>query len=152
MPPVRGGNPLKEAFAFSAICVLLMAIPGAADWLREIYEGPGLAVTVLSIGAFFGIWLLISHWLPHGDAPLRALIPGAVVFAVAAQAMHLFTALYLADKLERSSALYGGLGLAATSLFFLYIIGRLVVSSAVLNEELWRRDKARAEAEMNSPG
>jgi uncharacterized BrkB/YihY/UPF0761 family membrane protein len=152
VPPARSSHPLKEAFAFSGICLLIIAIPGAADWLRELYAGPGFAVTLLSIGAFFGIWLWISTWLPHGDAPLRALIPGAVVFALAAQAMHLFTAFYLAEKLERSSALYGGLGLAATSLFFLYIIGRLVVSTAVLNAELWAREVDRRKSEANSPG
>jgi uncharacterized BrkB/YihY/UPF0761 family membrane protein len=152
VPPVRGRNPLMETLAFSGVCLLLLVIPAAADRLRDGYEGPGLAVTFLSIGAFFGIWLWVSLQLPHGDVPMRALVPGAVVFAVAAQAMHLFIAFYLTDKLERSSALYGGLGLAATSLFFLYLVGRLIVSSAILNAELWRRAEAAGESASKSPG
>ncbi|HEX2506319.1 MAG TPA: YhjD/YihY/BrkB family envelope integrity protein [Gaiellaceae bacterium] len=152
VPPVRSKNPLTETLAFSGTCLLLLAVPAAADRLRDAYEGPGLAVTFLSMGAFFGIWLWVSLQLPHADAPPRALIPGAAVFALAAQAMHLFIAFYLADKLERSSALYGGLGLAATSLFFLYLVGRLVVSAAILNAELWRGAESGRESESNSPG
>jgi uncharacterized BrkB/YihY/UPF0761 family membrane protein len=50
-------------------------------------------------------------------------------------------------KLERSSALYGGLGTAATFLFILYVVGRLVIASPMLNAELWRRRSGEA-----SPG
>ena len=47
------------------------------------------------------VWLivpLVSWWwasvqLPHADAPAWALLPGAVVFALGMQAMHLFTIL-----------------------------------------------------------
>lgn len=151
VPPERGGNPLKAALAFSGVCLLVLFIPGAVAELREVYPGPGLVVALLSIGAFFAIWLWVSSRLPHGDAPLGALIPGAVVIAVAAQLMHLFTAFYVVDKLERSSALYGGLGLAATFLFVLYIVGRLIVASAMLNAELWSR-RARRESDGDSPG
>jgi uncharacterized BrkB/YihY/UPF0761 family membrane protein len=151
VPPVRGGNPFKEAFAFSGVCLLLLSIAPLAHELREISSGPGLAVALLAVGAYFGIWLWVSTRLPHADAPLRALIPGAVVVAVTTQLMQLFTAFYLADRLERSSALYGGLGLVATFLFFLYIIGRVVVASAMLNAELWTR-RAGSESNGGSPG
>jgi hypothetical protein len=59
---------------------------------------------------------------------------------------------YIAAKLERASALYGGLGMAATLLFVLYVVGRLVVSSALLNAELWRRSRRTIQSEPNSPG
>jgi uncharacterized BrkB/YihY/UPF0761 family membrane protein len=152
VPPPRSANPLKAALAFSGVLILLLAIPTGAARLRDISPGPGLVVVLLAVGAFFGIWLWVSTWLPHGDAPLTALIPGALLAAVGAQFVHLFTVLYIAAKLERASALYGGLGLAATFLFVLYIAGRLVISSAVVNAELWRRGGVTADSESRSPG
>jgi uncharacterized BrkB/YihY/UPF0761 family membrane protein len=137
--PMKAKNPLVDALVFTGICVLLLSLAPAAGALRELAPGPGLAVTLLTVVAFFGIWLWVSTLLPHGDAPLRALVPGAVAVAVSFQLIHLFSAFYVAGKLERSSALYGGLGLAATFLFVLYIVGRVVVGSAMVNAELWKR-------------
>jgi uncharacterized BrkB/YihY/UPF0761 family membrane protein len=152
VPPPRSGNPLKEALAFSGICSVLLLIPQGSAWLRELAGGPGIVIPFLAVGAFFGIWVLISDWLPHDDAPLRALMPGALLAAVGLQLLHLFAVFYVAAKLERASALYGGLGLAATFLFVLYIAGRLVISSAVVNAELWRRGREAAGSEPVSPG
>jgi uncharacterized BrkB/YihY/UPF0761 family membrane protein len=147
VPQPRGGSPVKDALAFSAVCAVLLAIPATTAWLREISPGPGILLALAAVGAFFGIWLLVSTWLPHADVPVRALVPGALLVAVGAQIVHLFTVFYVAVKLERSSALYGGLGAAATFLFVLYVVGRLIVAAPMLNAELWRRRSGQA-----SPG
>jgi uncharacterized BrkB/YihY/UPF0761 family membrane protein len=152
VPPSRAGNPFKEAVAFSGACLLLLAIPAGAARLRDVAAGPGIVAALLAPAGFFGIWLWISAFLPHRDAPLRALVPGAVLAALAMQVIHVFAAFYIAAKLERASALYGGLGLAATLLFILYVVGRVVVSSAVLNAELWRRGWPAIHSKPNSPG
>ena len=39
-------------------------------------------------------------------------------------------------KLEKSTSLYGGLGATTTLLFFMYIVGSLVVAAPVLNSSL----------------
>ena len=61
-------------------------------------------------------------------------------------ALHIFTVYYLGEKLARSSELYGTLGLAATVLFYLFLLGRGVVWAAELNAVVWgvrrlRRDQ-----------
>ena len=43
---------------------------------------------------------------------------------------------FLAPKLEKSTTLYGSLGAMTTLLFFMYFVGRLVVTSPVLNSSL----------------
>ena len=63
--------------------------------------------------------------------------PGAVLFAVGALALNLFTSYFLGPRLESATELYGGLGLATTILFWLYIIGRLVTGAATLNVSLY---------------
>lgn len=150
--PPRSGNPLKEALAFSVVCSTLLLVPTGSAWLRELAGSPGIVIPLLALGAYFGVWIWVSDWLPHGDAPVRALIPGALLAGIGMQFLHLTTVFYVAGKLERASALYGGLGLAATLLFVLYIVGRLVVSSAVLNAELSRRGRRAIRSEANSPG
>ena len=73
VPPVRGGNPLKEAAAFSGVCLALLSIGPLAHELREISSGPGLVVVLLAVGAYFGIWL----WVSHVVAPRRRPTPRA---------------------------------------------------------------------------
>jgi uncharacterized BrkB/YihY/UPF0761 family membrane protein len=83
--------------------------------------------------------------LPHADASLTALVPGAVLVALGMQAMHLVIALYLAPKLGRSPELYGSLGAATVILLGLYVTARLITASAFLKAALWER-KRRIEA------
>ena len=81
--------------------------------------------------------------LPHGDAPTRALLPGAILVAIGTQAIHLLVTLYLAPRLGRSSELYGSLGAATVILLWLYFTARLIVASAFLNATAWRRHERR---------
>ena len=89
--------------------------------------------------AFFAIWLWLEWLLPHADAPLRALIPGAIVVALGIQVVHLGTALFIGEKVARANATYGSLGVAFTVLAWLYILSRIVVASAMLNAARWER-------------
>ena len=83
------------------------------------------------------MWLWVSMRLPSLRAPWTAFVPGAVLFGVGLEAMHLFTAYFLQVKLANASELYGVLGVATTTLFFLFLIGRGVVWSAELNAVVW---------------
>jgi uncharacterized BrkB/YihY/UPF0761 family membrane protein len=65
-----------------------------------------------------------------------------VLVGLGIQGLNLFTALYLAPKLGRSSQLYGSLGAATVILLWLYIIARLITLSAFPNATLWERRKA----------
>ena len=46
---------------------------------------------------------------------------------------------WYANKLAHSSDLYGGLGAAVVLLAWLYLLGRLTISSAIVNASLWSR-------------
>jgi uncharacterized BrkB/YihY/UPF0761 family membrane protein len=69
--------------------------------------------------------------------PWTAFLPGAVLIGAGVEALHLFTVYFLEGKLADSSQLYGALGLAATVLFYLFLIGRGVVWAAELNAIVW---------------
>jgi uncharacterized BrkB/YihY/UPF0761 family membrane protein len=74
------------------------------------------------------------------------LVPGAVLVAIGAQALNLFTVYYLAGQAERATSTYGAIGAALTILLWLFILARLVVGGAMLNAELARRAARRRDA------
>jgi len=81
-------------------------------------------------------WLVASQRLPHRAVGWLELVPGAVLVAIGVQGLHLFTTLFLGPKLTSATELYGALGIATTILFWLYIVGRLVIAGATLNASL----------------
>jgi membrane protein len=143
-----GGRPEKlrrvprAALAFNGVIVALMAVTAATAWLREELGVGGLLLTLLLVVVYVGAGLWVMTKLPHADAPWRALLPGAVLAAVGAQAMHLVVILYLAPKLGRSTELYGSLGAATVILLWLYLTARLIVAAAFLNAARWHHHLA----------
>ena len=58
------------------------------------------------------------------------------------EVFHVVTAYFIAPQAESRQGTYGSLGVAATLLFGLYLISRLLIASAVLNPILWQRRSA----------
>ena len=139
----RMGQPVRGAvILIAAIVAVVLVISGAAA-AREHLGTVGLLISLSVTLAFFGIWLWLEWLLPHGDAPLSALIPGAIVVALGIQVVHLGTALFIGEKVARANATYGSLGVAFTVLAWLYILSRIVVASAMLNAARWERRAQR---------
>ena len=135
----RMGQPIQGALVLiAAIVAVVLVISGAAA-AREALGTIGLLITIAVTFAFFGIWWWLEWLLPHADAPLRALIPGAILVALGIQVVHLGTVLFIGAKVARASATYGTLGVAFTVLAWLYILSRIVVASAMLNAARWER-------------
>jgi uncharacterized BrkB/YihY/UPF0761 family membrane protein len=115
------------------------------------FPGAGPLIGPLLLVAFGATWLLISILLPHGAAPRRALIPGAVIVAVGLGAMHLVSSYYLPHKLGSSSQLYGALGVAATVMTWLFLACRLVVAAAVVDALLWEGGRVLGGVPADAP-
>jgi len=145
----RYRRPLPAALGLLAVVAACALVFGVAGRARAEYGVVGLLITVASFGAFFAVWLAAERLLPHGEAPWRALVPGAALFAVGVQLVHLVTALFIAGRVERASETYGSLGVAFTLLLWLYVISRVIVASAMLNAALWEQ---RGEAGAAQPG
>jgi uncharacterized BrkB/YihY/UPF0761 family membrane protein len=96
-------------------------------------DRPPGRLTLLAVVPFFAVWLLASMRLPHGDAPWRALVPGALLVAAGLETIQLGTTLVVAEQVERASATYGSLGVAFAILVWLFVLSRVVVGSAMLN-------------------
>jgi uncharacterized BrkB/YihY/UPF0761 family membrane protein len=130
--------------------VVLVALLAFVQWIRQQSAGLGLGSTLVAILAFFGAWLLASSLLPHGNAPWRALIPGALLVGVGLGLLNLLSVYWLSHRIESASQLYGSLGVAAAMLAWLYLIGRLMVASAMLNATFWEQRRARTLTHENA--
>ncbi len=139
MPFRRQARLPRDGAIFSAAIFGLMVIASAITYLRHHDEALSLLLVPVSFAIAGGFWLGLSLLLPRADADWRALLPGAVLFAIGHAVLQVATVYYFAPRLTRAPALYGSLGSAATLLLWLFLISRIVVASAFLNAALWRR-------------
>ena len=110
----------------------------ASARLREDIFSP--LVGLASASAYFALALLAQRALPRGPGTtLRDLVPGALLVAVGTVGLYWFNVLYLNKKVQSASEAYGALGIAATGLLWLYLIGRVLIAAPVLNATLWKR-------------
>ena len=99
----------------------------------------GIVVGVLISFPYAGLRLLASMQLPHRDADWTALVPGALLFGIGAEALHAVAVFFIGPYSLEKQGTYGALGLAAVLLLGLYFLGRLIVFCAVVNATLWER-------------
>jgi uncharacterized BrkB/YihY/UPF0761 family membrane protein len=132
---------LRDGAILSVALLTGLGVQTGIAYLRHQVGLASVLLSLLSIAIAIGLWLGVSMLLPHGDAHWRALLPGAVLFAIGVGLMHFLTVYYLAPKLAREGSLYGSLGTAAVLLLWLFILSRIAVASAFLNATLWRRER-----------
>jgi uncharacterized BrkB/YihY/UPF0761 family membrane protein len=142
--------PMKKTWRVALIVIggtiPVVAVNAGLNKARSEASGLGLGLTLFAVLVFGAMWLGVSLLLPHRNTPWTALLPGAVLLGVGAQALHLVTVYYIAERIASSSELYGPLGAAIAILTWGYFFGRLTVGSAMLNAMLWeRRSEANPE-------
>jgi membrane protein len=143
-------RPLPAALALLAAMAAFAAVIAGAGKARAELGFAGLLVSLVALVGFAEIWLALAWLLPHGDADWKALIPGALLVALGVQVIHLGTVLFIAGRIERSSETYGSLGVAFTLLFWLFVVSRVVVASAMLNAALARGRRPTSEEVLHA--
>jgi uncharacterized BrkB/YihY/UPF0761 family membrane protein len=138
-PAERVRTKADDALGFLFAALALVSAASVVAWIRHWSNAGGLVAILLMVLVYFAVWLALSARLPHGEAPVRALIPGAILVALGLETLHVFTTYWLPSRVEHSSHLYGALGVAAALLVYLLLIGRLMVTGAGLNAVLWER-------------
>ena len=138
---------------------LALAVSVLGAVLNNLRSSAGVLGAVLMVclvtAAAFGLWWWVSLLLPHASVPARALIPGAVLWAIGLDVLHLLTTFWIGPLVARKSNTYGAVGIALAVLFWVYVLGRVIVGSAGLNATLWRRQEERgrsAETDSTSSG
>jgi uncharacterized BrkB/YihY/UPF0761 family membrane protein len=151
LPRGRPGSPVRGTLGFAAGVLALLGATLVAARLREVQGALGLVASLLVLVIFVAVWMAVSSHLPHRPGPRGQLLPGAILFGVGLECVHLFTAYYLVDRAARAQSTYGAIGTALVVLLWLYVVSRLIVASAVLNAELARHTRARRDAAGEEP-
>jgi uncharacterized BrkB/YihY/UPF0761 family membrane protein len=129
--------------AVGAIAGLVCTMGVIAILINRVREslGIGLAgVSFIPALLIYAIaWLGVSVFLPRATEDPGALLPGAVLVALTITAMHAVSELYLPDRLDRASQLYGAFGTTVVTLGWFFILGRAIVISMELNAAVYDR-------------
>ncbi|HEY6532312.1 MAG TPA: YhjD/YihY/BrkB family envelope integrity protein, partial [Acidimicrobiales bacterium] len=98
----------------AAVTTLVFLVVITAAVLNRIKQEQGLAVVTTSwvaAACLYGVsWFLVSATLPRGTRDPGALLPGALLLGASFAGLQWFMQYYLPARLERSTALAGGLG------------------------------------------
>jgi uncharacterized BrkB/YihY/UPF0761 family membrane protein len=130
-------------FRLLVLLLSLFVVGALVTTVRASSETIGLLSILVVWLPYAGVWLLVTLRLPHRGTRATALIPGALLFGLGVQVIHIFTAYVLEPWAISKQGTYGALGVAAALLFGIFLFCRLVVSAAVVNATLWER-RARA--------
>lgn len=127
--------------------MLALFLGGAA--VSVLLDNVGLLLTlvirVVLFGAIIVLWIAVSWLLPRApETTWRALLPGAVFLAVGVLVLQFLTVYFFSRYVEDKTEVYGAIGASLAILLWAYLLGRLVVTSAFLNAERWRRSREPA--------
>jgi len=136
----RAARSAQSVLVGVAVLVAIFLFALAGSWLRDHTPGGGIAVSFeLGVG-WAALWLGVQHLLPRAEGTTwKDLLPGAVLFGIAAEALHAATVFYMAGRVSRMSSMYGPLGVAAVLLLWLFVVARSMVAAAMLNATVWDR-------------
>lgn len=126
--------PTRSALIFAAAIIGQLGLVIVVGVVRQWAAGPiGLGAVLAMLLAIIAMWWMVSMRLPHGSARARDLLPGACLYGVGVLGVQIFNNSLLERLMTTKSTTYGALGAAAAVLVGFYLIGRLMVGSAVLN-------------------
>lgn len=151
LPVTPARKAWKGGLWFTGACFGLLVLGVLLQRLRSGVPGLGLVVMLMFVLVYAGSWFAASLALPHADIPWTDLLPGALLFGIGVQVLHLVTVFYLIGRVDRASDVYGPLGAAIGLLLWLYLLGRLIVAAPVLNATLVAHGREDAEG-RTTPG
>jgi hypothetical protein len=139
-----GGREGKATLKMAAsVTTLILGILVATGVLNRIKEEQGFAVVTTSwivTAVVYSVgWFMVSLSLPRRTRDPGAMLPGAVVLGFALAGLQWVMQFYLPTRLEHSTAMSGTLGVSVAALGYMFLIGRLMVSSFILDAVIYDR-------------
>lgn len=150
-PPPRARG-LLASLAFTGFLCALLIVVGLSWWIRDNLSLVAPLPAIAIIPPIAGLWVLISLLLPHGNAPWRELLPGALLVALGFVLIHELIGAFLFPKLQEATGMYGVLGAMTTILFYMYWVAALAVEAATLNHSLHEELRSRRQVSSDDKG
>jgi uncharacterized BrkB/YihY/UPF0761 family membrane protein len=136
----RGRPTLRMAGAVTTMTFLLVL---TAAFLNRVKDNQGIAVIttswLLAVVIYAVGWFLVTATLPRGTSDPGALLPGAVVVGASLAGLQWFMQYYLPGKLDHVTALAGSVGASVAALGYMFLIGRVMASSLILDAVVFDR-------------
>lgn len=120
------GYLMVSAFLF----FVLFAAVGALQQQGPLFTLVGTAGSVVLVAA--SLWT-VCWTMPRRTRRWLDLVPGVVAGTLGTAAVQAFVAIYLPQKISGASELYGSLGVALGLLFYMFLLGYLLVGTAFFN-------------------
>jgi uncharacterized BrkB/YihY/UPF0761 family membrane protein len=131
---------LRMATSVVVLIALLLAVGGVLNRIRDI---GGVTLGTMSwfatAAVVFTAWFAVTWTLPRRSHDPGALLPGALVVAVAITGLQFFMQFYLPSRIARSSEVMGSLGFSVAMLGYMFLMGRLMAAGLVLNAVVFER-------------
>jgi len=90
-------------------------------------------------------------FLPRATEDPGALLPGCLLVALTLTVMHAVSELYLPDRLDHASRLYGTFGITVVTLGWFFILGRAIIVAMELNAAIYDRYGGISQAAFSLP-
>jgi hypothetical protein len=140
LPAAQAKATVRAAARVTALIALVVI---AASGLNRLRAEFGIAVATSSLAinvALLGLgWFFVTLALPRPTRDPGAMLPGAAVFAVTLTLVQWFMHFYLPFRIEASSQTMGSLSVTVASLGYLFVIGRLMAGTVVLNAVVYEQ-------------
>lgn len=133
MPAARVDHKAKALAKLIGAGAIVLAVILASSALRRHGPVGSLAATVLILGVLFVGFLGLGSLLPHRSREWYWLVPGAAVGALGFLGLQVLAVVYFPAKAASASRTYGTLGIAFVALAYLFLLGNLIVASAIAN-------------------
>lgn len=132
---------MRTAMAMIGIIFAATALARLVDGTQRASILAWAVGLVLFTAVPAGIWLACSLTVfPHpAGVTWRDMLPGALLFGIGVELLHLVTVVWFAPYLQAKSQTYGSIGAAIAILIWAYLLGRLVTAAAALDAVLCRK-------------
>jgi uncharacterized BrkB/YihY/UPF0761 family membrane protein len=138
--PVRAKASMRVA---GGIAGLIAGIGLVAVIVNRIKVDQGLAAagfSFLEVFVIYGLaWVALSMMLPRATNDPGALLPGGVLIGGTVAGMQAVSQMYIPDRIERASDVYGAIGTTVVTLGWFFIFGRAIVLAMALNAVIHER-------------
>lgn len=131
---------VRIAATVTVLAVGIVVTIGVVNRMRASFGLAGettswfLATLVLGLA-----WFAVSSVLPRGTTDPGALLPGAALVGTVLAATQWFLQYYLPGRIERASAVAGGTGVTVAVLGAMFVVGRAMAASFILDAVVHER-------------
>ena len=131
---------LRAVGAVAGIVGTIGVIAIIVGRIRESFGiGPASASFIPALLIYASAWLGILMFLPRATEDPGALLPGCLLIALTLTVMQAVSELYLPDRIDHASRLYGTFGTIVVTLGWFFILGRAIVIAMELNAAIYDR-------------